>query len=989
MQTRTLIRTRGLATFCDALVTSATAGDVVRTRRRIVLVPSHAAGELLRQGIERRLSTSGRSAATAVPDFLTREDWFRRMHATAMPDRPLLTRSERLVLLERSARQVIELRGLRPPFHVRPGLLSTVLDFHDELRRRQRSTRRFARAIFDELRVERGTDRGSEGLIDQTRFLGFTFLAYTRAVESSGRVDEHALRARLLSGGARLDFDDLLIAVADHPADLAGLWPADFDLAGRLESITSVTVVMTDEAHDAGFRDRLERELPGVVEKRWPDVPRAGRIVVPVGTDSTIIHVARDREEEVRDVARAVRARAAATNDHLATPVAVVFHRPLPYLYLAQQVLTDARVPYQAFDALPLAAEPYAALLDLVLSLGRTGGTREGAIELARTPLLRIVVDDVVVARQDASALDAVLVERRATGDASTYLAEVEACARTKGVRGVDLDAARRAARGLAQVAEALTPYRTAPAASEQIRTLDRFLRGHESLRGDAGDSGDRPRRARAAVLTVLAELADAFGRHSDEPRDPDDLAATIHHAIESRTFTPRRGTGGVHLVDRSAARFGEFADTYLVGLVDTDWSDRPRRNVLYSTGLLKALGWPQDTDQTLAQRAAFLDALSLAQDRTRLSAFQLEGDAVVTLSPLVELARARPTVADDPAPRLPIFPDELLTNEAVPTGLESDLARWFTDRRLRPSLTDRAYGGFVDPRAPVSYRVSRVDRYVTCPFKYFAAERLGLAEDRRVLSGLTPLERGTLLHTLFERFYGAWQAAGHGRIETSTLDVALQMFAAITREALADLPAPDRVLEEMRLLGSLVTRGVAERVFELEIAAGVQVRRRLLEVDLVGEFQFPARLGFETRAIAIRGKADRVDVLEDGRLRVVDYKLGRMPDLETSVQVGVYAHCVQQRLEAEDGAAHPVASASYLAFGDDRRLEGRLGGSSDPAAMAVHARALVFSRTVEQIEGGAFPPRPRTTAECQWCGYSGVCRKEYRIDEDETTDAV
>ena len=55
---------------------------------------------------------------------------------------------------------------------------------------------------------------------------------------------------------------------------------------------------------------------------------------------------------------------------------AVVFHRPLPYLYLAQRVFADAHVPYQAFDALPLAAQPYAALLDVVLTAARTGVTR-------------------------------------------------------------------------------------------------------------------------------------------------------------------------------------------------------------------------------------------------------------------------------------------------------------------------------------------------------------------------------------------------------------------------------------------------------------------------------------------------------------------------------------------------------------------------------------------------------------------------------------
>jgi len=52
-------------------------------------------------------------------------------------------------------------------------------------------------------------------------------------------------------------------------------------------------------------------------------------------------------------------------------------------------VFADARVPAQTFEALPLAAEPYAALLDLVLTFARTGGTREAAAALLRTPWLR------------------------------------------------------------------------------------------------------------------------------------------------------------------------------------------------------------------------------------------------------------------------------------------------------------------------------------------------------------------------------------------------------------------------------------------------------------------------------------------------------------------------------------------------------------------------------------------------------------------------
>jgi RecB family exonuclease len=990
LQKRTLIRARGLRTFRDALCALAVEGDVPTIRRRMVLVPTRASAELLRQGIERRLALDGRSSSTVLPDLVTRDEWLRRLLQVSSLDRRFLSRLEREVLLERSARHVATSRRVASPFRWRSGLVSTVLDFYDELQRRERSIRRFARSIFDELRVERGTDRGSESLIDQTRFLGFTFLAYERGVAASGAVDEHSLRRYLLRNAhIEQPIDDLVIAVADHPADLTGLWPVDFDLAGRLTGLKQVRVVMTDESHDAGFRERIERQLPGIEERRWPELVGEPTMVVPQAAASRVF-ISRDREEELRDVARTIRARAASDGPDAAGPIAVVFHRPLPYLYLSRQVLEDARVPFQAFDALPLAAEPYAALLDLVLTMARTGGTREASVDLVRSRLLAVDVDGVEVGRSDASTLDFILGERRATGDASSYTSEVAAYINSAGRRGESLEGARRAATALAELAGSLQLFRSEATASAQVRTLERFLRQYERRVDDADDSADRHRRARAAVLSVLMDLALAFERHDDDPRPPEQLAALIHHAIELRTFTPRHGRSGVHLVDRQAARFGEFDDTYLVGLVEADWSDRPRRNVLYSSGLLNALGWPQDTDQTLAQQAAFADALSLARRRTRLSAFQLEGDALVGISPLVELARDAQT-CDEPAPAPePLFADELLTQGSAPSGLDDRRARWLAWRRARPALTARPYGGFISEQQPGVYRVSHVDRYVTCPFKYFAAHVLRLPEDRRLTAGLTPIERGTLLHLLFERFYASWQARGHGAVELHTLDEALDLFADMTKSELATLPEADRLLEEMRILGSLVSRGVAERVFELELGGRIGVSRRLLEVDLNGTFSFPTgALGLVRRDIAIKGKADRIDVLDDGSLRVVDYKLGRMPDVKTSVQVGVYAYCAKQQLEAADGRPHPVSSAAYLAFGDDRRLEGRISGASEPADGATTIRAQMFAKQVEQIEAGEFPPRPLSTAECQWCGFSGVCRKEYRIEDDETADAV
>jgi ATP-dependent helicase/nuclease subunit B len=307
-----------------------------------------------------------------------------------------------------------------------------------------------------------------------------------------------------------------------------------------------------------------------------------------------------------------------------------------------------------------------------------------------------------------------------------------------------------------------------------------------------------------------------------------------------------------------------------------------------------------------------------------------------------------------------------------------------------RPPQSLPAYSGAVDPQQPQSYRVSRVDRYVECPFKYFAESVLGLPEEREEMSGLTPLERGNLIHKLLERFYQAWQRDGRGAITAATLPDALSRFTRLTHEALADLPEADRALEETRLLGSIVGRGIAERVFEHEVDEGGAIADRLIEHDFRGPFPFPLLGGIAQKTIEIRGKADRIDIFEDGSLRVIDYKLSRLPDIKTSLQIAVYAHCAALAVEQRDGRPHDIQSAVYLAFGDEGKARGGFESRSGPAMLAVQARAAAFATAVQQIENGEFPPRPLRIDQCRWCRYAGVCRKEYRVaTEDDAAEPV
>ena len=103
----------------------------------------------------------------------------------------------------------------------------------------------------------------------------------------------------------------------------------------------------------------------------------------PAGDVPSRWFVSRDREEELAEFVRG-----AAPGE--AGRTAVVFQRPLPYLYLARSVFADAGQPYQALDSLPLAAEPFAAALDVIFAFVIAGANRASTVESVELAALAV-----------------------------------------------------------------------------------------------------------------------------------------------------------------------------------------------------------------------------------------------------------------------------------------------------------------------------------------------------------------------------------------------------------------------------------------------------------------------------------------------------------------------------------------------------------------------------------------------------------------------
>ena len=321
---------------------------------------------------------------------------------------PALTDADREALLGVCCRTAAA-AGFAPPFRLRPGLIAETLRFYDALRRNGKDVDAFERLALGMLEPGAELDRGAARLVQQTRFLVAAFREFERRSLEAG-LDEHQLRQRLLEHQGANGYRHVIVAVGDQTFDRYGLCAADWDLLSRLPALERLDVVITDSVLFGAPHERMHRLLPGIEEVRCAPVDApAPKLSVPAGDQ--LHHISRDREEEVSAFARWVKreARAGATPLHR---VALVVEQPLPYLYLARELFRSAGIPCQMFDELPLAAQPYAAALDLVLTFVSSGFARGPAVELLRSPYFRFAADDQsVLDAGDSAALDRALAE--------------------------------------------------------------------------------------------------------------------------------------------------------------------------------------------------------------------------------------------------------------------------------------------------------------------------------------------------------------------------------------------------------------------------------------------------------------------------------------------------------------------------------------------------------------------------------------------------
>ncbi len=272
------------------------------------------------------------------------------------------------------------------------------------------------------------------------------------------------------------------------------------------------------------------------------------------------------------------------------------------------------------------------------------------------------------------------------------------------------------------------------------------------------------------------------------------------------------------------------------------------------------------------------------------------------------------------------------------------------------------------------------------CPLQWFYRRGLGLTlpddPEYDIEAWLDARERGSLLHAVFETFVQR-NLANQSAILGATAEAEIR---TLTDSIIADwrtrVPPPS---ESVFVTESLDLHRAARAFLQMErdaLRGGDLATWKAIELGFGYDTPVSYRLS-DGRTFALRGRADRIDALPDGTLRVVDYKTGK-PDLYRPrakvapcnggrlLQPALYASAISSAM------GQPVSTFEYR-FPTTR---GRNAIVEYPIE-SLSAVRDVITALVEHVTLGRFVPTTDAD-DCRFCDYASICR--VRIDGHEMT---
>ncbi len=633
-----------------------------------------------------------------------------------------------------------------------------------------------------------------------------------------------------------------------------------------------------------------------------------------------VLVAAPNMETEVTDLARRILDEAA--RGRLLREMGVIVRSEAPYVAALRTAFARFGIPVRFYFAQPLGRHPVAGWVEGVVAAIQGGWDLE--------QLLRAFLT-----QPASAALDRLEFQLRRQMPAAGM---EEVCAAAPAGRlSRLLDSLRR-----------LEPWRTDKAQPAEWAARLKGLRGLYPPPGitDAAafEQIETWQAHAAAVAAFDGAMDEAAGLF--DPQSEVTLGEFWAEASAVIDLTPLRVRDSrhnvVHVMDAFEARQWELPVVFVCGLLEKQFPRRHNQDPLLPDAArlsLRAGGIYLRTSQERDQEEDLLFELAVSRATERLvlsyPKYDARGDETLRSFLLDEFVRQR-------GPRWDAAKAVRPPSLVRPAALAAPAIR---EDSLREALAQRAQ--------PLT--ATGIESFLQCPFQFFGRYVLKLrprpaAPEER----LDHVRQGKILHEVLAeavRSGGDWEP------------VFDRVFEAVRRRQRvpSGYRTEQRRLEMLRSLAGLMEPG------RLDIKGRP-------ETEL--SFELPLAAG-----LTVAGWIDRVDVLDGGRARIIDYKFTRPDNLAgyirdhekgLRVQAGLYALLAQQCMELQPAAVSFCAfrrEVRWRGWDDDRAIRGLMRLAEEQAL-----------RVAAELRQGRIEVSPADTGKCEYCEFADACRVESAV---------
>ncbi|GAB5426716.1 MAG: double-strand break repair protein AddB [Devosia indica] len=359
-----------------------------------------------------------------------------------------------------------------------------------------------------------------------------------------------------------------------------------------------------------------------------------------------------------------------------------------------------------------------------------------------------------------------------------------------------------------------------------------------------AAVSADAPLPGRSEFETWVTDMQSLTGQgHRFAPRGLEDVLAALMTGIEVRQAGLEERRNDIAIWGQLEARLMS-PDVLILGALNEDkWPATADPGPWLSRGMRLAAGLePPERQQGLA-----------AHDFA-----QAMGNAQVVLA-YAERVGASPALASRLIQRLDAF-----IGEGMAAQLRARGDVWTGQARRLDAVSQVAPARRPAPNPPIGERprklsVTEIETLMRSPYDLYAKHVLRLKPLDALGEDPDARERGTIIHAIFARFVFEERDPAAPDALARLMEIATEEFAGL------------EAIGERRDIWLRRFATAAEQFLDYERGRSALVARRHAEIS--GRWELKLAEPF-----AITGQADRVDLLRDGTLEILDFKTGSPP---------------------------------------------------------------------------------------------------------------